>query len=356
MPVGKLKNKRYNKSQSEIKPETKKERKMQSIDADIRNNNLKRIYLLYGEEDYLKKQYRDKLREAIADKDDSMNYSYYEGKQTDAAEIVDVANTLPFFAERRLILLENTGFFKEGNELLTEYFKDPAQDTYFVFVEAEVDKRNRFYKTVKENGKIVEFKQQDEALLRKWILGRLKKENKQISEGALQLFLTKTGQDMTIISTELEKLVCYTLEKDSILPEDVEAVCTARIQNKIFEMVDAIGNKNQKKAMDLYYDLLILREAPMKILALLSRQFLILLQIKEISGMDKNSIAGKIGIPPFAVQKNQTQAKQFKTARLKEALEDCAEYEEAFKTGRLNERLCVELLIVKYSSIEKESE
>ena len=106
--------------------------------------------------------------------------------------------------------------------------------------------------------------------------------------------------------------------------------------------------------MDLYYDLLILKEAPMKILALLSRQFLILLQIKELSGVDRATMASKVGIPPFAVAKNTAQSRQFKRARLRQALSDCAEYEEAVKTGRLGDRICVELLIVKYSQMDKE--
>ncbi len=326
---------------------------MQNIDADIKNNNFKNLYLLYGEERYLQKTYRDKLRAALSEKDDTMNYSYFEGKQTDVEEVVDVANTLPFFAERRLIILENTGFFKDGCEPLMEYFKNPAEDTYFVFVEQDIDKRSRMYKYAKENGRLAEFTQQSEGILRKWILGRLKKENKQISEAALQLFLTKVGLDMENISAELEKVICYCLEKDSILPADVEAICTTRVQNKIFEMVDAIGNKNQKKAMDLYYDLLTLKEPPMRILALISRQFLILLQVKEIASMGKDAIAKKVGIPSFAVQKNIVQAKQFRSCQLKEALNDCARYEEDFKSGRLNERLCVELLIVKYSQVNK---
>ena len=326
---------------------------MQSIDADIKNNNLKKIYLLYGEEAYLKKVYRDKLRDALTEKGDSMNYSYFEGKQIDTEEVVDIANTLPFFADKRLILIENSNFFKDGNERLAEYLREPLPETYFVFAEREIDKRSRLYKIVKDKGKVVELKQQEEAVLRKWILGRLKRENKKISEEGLQLFLSKVGLDMENISMELEKLVCFTMEKDSIVPEDVEAVCSSRVQNKIFEMVDAIGNKNQKKAMELYYDLLILRESPMKILALLSRQFLILLQIKEISSMDRGSIAGKIGIPPFAVQKTLIQSRQFPRVQLMDALNDCVQYEEDFKNGRIHERLCVELLIIKYSQINK---
>lgn len=324
---------------------------MQSIDADIRDRQFKKCYLLYGEERYLKRVYRDKLRHALSEKDDTMNYAYFEGKGIDTEELIDLAETLPFFADVRLIVVENSGFFKTANDRLADYMKSLGETTIFVFVEAEVDKRGRLYKAVKEKGQIVEFKKQEEAVLRKWVLGRIRKENRQISERALMLFLTKVGQDMENICSELEKLLCYTYGKEAIAPEDVEAICTTQLQNKIFDMVDAIGNKDQEKAMELYKDLLILREAPMKILALLSRQFLILLQIKELPGVDRKTIASKVGIPPFAVAKNTVQAKQFKRGQLRGALQDCAEYEEAVKTGRLNDRMCVELLIVKYSSV-----
>ena len=327
---------------------------MQTIDADIRDNQYKPCYLLYGEERYLMHMYRDKLKKALNPDGDTMNYAAYEGKNIDTEELISLADTLPLFADRRLVVVENSGFFKTSNDRLADYVKTLGDTVVFVFVESEVDKRGRMYKAVKNKGQVVEFKQQEEAVLRKWILGKIRKEEKQISEGALAAFLNKVGQDMSNIETELEKLICYTYEKNAITAEDVEAVCTTQIQNKIFEMVDAIGNRDQKKAMDLYYDLLILKEASMKILALLSRQFLILLQIKELSGVDRATIASKVGIPPFAVAKNTAQSRQFKRAQLRQALSDCAEYEEAVKTGRLGDRMCVELLIVKYSQMEKE--
>lgn len=327
---------------------------MKTIDADIRDNQYKPCYLLYGEERYLIRRYRDKLKNALNPDGDTMNYAVFEGKNIDTEELISLADTLPFFADRRLIVVENSGFFKTSNDRLADYLKTLEDTVVLVFVESEVDKRGRMYKAVKSKGQVVEFKQQEEGVLQKWILGKIRKEEKQISEGALALFLEKVGQDMENMESELEKLLCYTYEKESITSEDVEAICTAQIQNKIFEMVDAIGNKDQKKAMDLYYDLLILREAPMKILALLSRQFLILLQIKELAGVDRGTIASKVGIPPFAVAKNTAQSRQFKRSQLRKALSDCAEYEEAVKTGRLGDRMCVELLIVKYSQAVKE--
>ena len=134
--------------------------------------------------------------------------------------------------------------------------------------------------------------------------------------------------------------------------EDVEAVTTEQISNKIFEMVNAIADHEQKKALDLYYDLLTLKEPPMRILFLISRQFQILLHIKDMSGkgFDKNTIASKVGIPPFAVRRNQDQAKGFTLEQLKQAMLDGVELEEAVKTGRMNDKIAVEWLIVKYSA------
>lgn len=83
---------------------------MQRLIQDIKTGNFSRIYLLYGEEAYLRKQYRDKLKEAVIG-DDNMNYHYYEGKNISIGEVIDQAETLPFFADRRLIVIENSGFF-----------------------------------------------------------------------------------------------------------------------------------------------------------------------------------------------------------------------------------------------------
>ena len=84
---------------------------MKSLIEDIKTGQFNNIYLLYGEEAYLKKQYKEKLRNAIIPSDDTMNYAYFEGKGTSVNEVIELAETLPFFAERRLLILENTGWF-----------------------------------------------------------------------------------------------------------------------------------------------------------------------------------------------------------------------------------------------------
>lgn len=325
---------------------------MKSIDEDIKNGTFQKVYLLYGEEAYLKKQYKNKLKQALSKPGDTMNAAFFEGKDINSGELIDLAETMPFFADRRLIMIENSGVFKSASEELAVYMKEIAETACFVFVEEEVDKRSKMYKAVKAAGRIVEFPRQTDAVLTQWLLGRLKREDKKITQSVLQLFLSKTGNDMENIDKELEKLFCYTMEQEVITAEHVEAVCVTQTTGKIFDMVNAIAEKKQRQALDLYYDLLALKEPPMRILFLIARQFNILLQVKELSGQgyDNKFIASKAGIPEFTVRRNQAQARGFSKEQLQEAVADCVQAEEDVKTGNMNDRMSVELLIVKYSS------
>lgn len=331
---------------------------MNIIDEHIKSGSYASVYLLYGEERYLLKQYRNKLINALTGNaaggitsGDDMNFSIFEGKDTNPKAVIDLAETLPFFAEQRVILIEDSGFFKNACEDLAEYVPDMPETTKIIFVESEVDKRGKLYKTVKKKGEVLEFASQTEELLTRWIVSRLKKEGKSITASVLQLFLAKTGTDMGNIDRELEKLICYAWEKNVIEAEDVQAVVTEQTTNKIFDMVNAIAEHNQRKALDLYYDLLTLKEPPMRIMYLIIRQFMILLHLRDMAakGMDNRSMAQKAGVPEFAVRRNLSQAKGFTMEQLKDALREGAKLEEAVKSGQMNDQMAVELFLMKYS-------
>ena len=324
---------------------------MQRLNEDIKTGQFKKLYLLYGEEAYLRKQYRDRLKAAIIG-DDTMNYNYFEGKDISVGEVIDLAETMPFFAERRLIVVENSGLFKSGGEQLAGYLSAQAEVTFFLFVETEVDKRSKLYKTAQSKGTVVEFGVQDENTLKRWILGMMKKEGKNISQSALEYLLEKTGTDMENIRRETEKLFSYCLDKDAITVEDIEEICTKRISSHIFDMVGAIADKKQKKALELYYELLALKEPPMRILFLVARQFNLLMQVKALQkkGFSNKAIGEKVGLPGFIAGKYVTQSSHFSKEDLREAVEACVEAEEAIKTGKMNDNMSLELLIVKYSN------
>ncbi len=324
---------------------------MQHLNEDIKSGQLKKLYLLYGEEAYLRKQYKDRLKSAIIG-DDTMNCHYYEGKNIAVGEIIDLAETMPFFADKRLIIMENTGLFKSGGEQLAEYLTAQAETVSFVFAETEVDKRSKLFKTVQSKGRAIEFGEQDEATLKRWILGMMKKEGKNISQNALHHLLEMTGTDMENIRKETEKLFCYCMDKEVIEVADIDEICVKRLSNHIFDMVSAIADKKQQKALELYYELLALKEPPMRILFLIARQFNLLLQVKELQkkGFQNKAIGERVGLPGFIAGKYVTQSSRFKKEELRRAVEACVEAEEAIKTGKMNDTMSVELLIVEYSS------
>ncbi len=165
----------------------------------------------------------------------------------------------------------------------------------------------------------------------------------------MELLLSKSGDDMQHIRIELEKLISYTMGREVITDQDVEEICTTQITNKIFDMVSAIVGRNTKLAMGFYEDLLALKEPPMRILFLIARQFNQILQVKELmtQNLDRGSIASKLKLQPFVVGKVMSQAKAFSREQILSYVNLCVDAEEAAKTGQLNERLAVELLITK---------
>lgn len=323
---------------------------MKVIKEHIKSGSIKQFYLLYGSESYLIKLYRDKLKDAILGEADQMNFSRFSGKDIDLKEVNDIAQTLPFFCEKRLILIEQSGLFKEQSDL-ANILKDAPENTIFIFTEQDVDKRNKAYKLINERGTVSEMKGLDDKNLRLFVVSLLKPTGKQITQNICDYFLEKTGTDMDNVINEVEKLISYTLDRDNITKEDVDAVVTTQITGKIFQMMDAIGQKQQDKALSLYYDLLSVREKPSHILFLIMRHFNILLQVKDLSshGFATQIITENVGVPGFTIGKYISQTKNFTIEQLKKSLETAIDTEEQIKTGQINDKIGVELMIIQFS-------
>ncbi|MDR0963735.1 MAG: DNA polymerase III subunit delta [Clostridium sp.] len=321
---------------------------MQRLNRSIQAKEFSRLYLLYGEEQYLCRQYKDKLKSALCEDLSTMNIHHYEGKSIPIGEIIDLSETVPFFAPRRVFILEDTTLFAASGEQMAEYVNSLPDTSTFIFVQKEVDKRTKLYKAIKNHGTITEFTIQDAQTLKQWVASILKKDGLQIHEKTLEYFLEKTGSDMSTIRNELEKLICYAVGNNVITTDDIDAVCSVTVTNHIFDMITTLAQKNQKLALSLYEDLLALKEPAMRILFLISRQCSLLLTVKELraKGYGNKEIAAAIKLPPFVAGKYMTQSGQFTRERLEQAVRACVEAEEAVKTGRIQDRLSIEMLML----------
>lgn len=324
---------------------------MKTINEHIKQNEFKPVYLICGEEVYLCVQAKNKLKEALSDPSDTMNVSRYEGKKINVSEVCDLAMTLPFFQEKRLILIEESGWFQQAPDEIVDCIGQLPDTTCIVFVESQVDKRSRLYKAVQKYGYVANMNTPEEKTLMMWMTSLVKQEKKQIKESTMRYFLERTGTDMAHIKNEFDKLFAYVGERDEITREDVETITTQITTSKIFDMLEAIVKGNQKKAMEYYRDLLALKEPPMRILALLVRQFNLMLQVMtmEHKSIPRSEIAKACGIPSFVVGKYVAQGRGYQESELQTILRTCIETEELVKTGRLADGIAIELLIVQFS-------
>lgn len=321
---------------------------MKQIKEDIKNHSFHSVYLLYGEERYLVSLYRDKLKDAVLAGSDEINFSGFQGSGVDLAELKSIADTLPFFHDYRLVLLEDTRLFKAANDL-ADYLKVMPETTVLVFAEKEVDKRNKLYKYVAKNGVAAEMKAMSTGDIKKFIALRLHENGRKVRESTVQYFLERVDTSMLNVINELEKLIAYSFGREEVTPQDIDAVCCVQVTGELFKMLDAVAAGRQTEAIELYHDLLELKESPMSILYMLTRHFNILLQVKTAGrDLSKGEIAKKVGVPPFAVGKYQAQCRSFSEEQLKRMLTECVDTEFDFKRGRLKDQIGVELLLVGF--------
>ena len=323
---------------------------MKRVLQHIKEQKYQNLYLFYGKEKYLVAQTRDKLKEALIPSGDTMNYSYFEGKKTDIPEILELIQTMPFFNDYRLLVLDQTELGKKSNDDFLNALKEMPETTILLIID-DVDKRSKIYKYINKEGCAVSFETPKEKDLVLWVAQMLKKEQKKMTQKDIQLFLYKTGQDMFTIKNELEKLISYTKGREVIGAEDLEALTTAQTTNQIFVMLEAIAKKQRDTVLKLYYDLIELKESPFGILALLVRQCNQLLQTQSLlkAGKSQGEMAKELKVPPFVAGKLKQQVRLFKREELYEMIKKCAATDEGIKTGKITDRIGVELLLVEFS-------
>ena len=261
-----------------------------------------------------------------------------------------MASTLPFLAEKRLILIKESGLFKGSvDDLLVDYIRSPSEDTIIIFVEEEVDKRSRLYKAVKDSGYCAELNSPDERTLKLWMKQYFKENGLAISEDDIIYMIERVGSSMELLRNESDKLIAYVDKNQVVRKADIDAITNKAITAQIFDMTDAIAAKNLKLAMDKYSDLIAMKESPLMILYMITRMFRQLYEVKTFTGSDMDKI---LGLHPFVAKKYSGIARSFTKETLLGAMEYGAELEMMVKTGQIQDKFSVELFIVKLCNKE----
>ena len=315
-----------------------------------------RVYLVFGEEKYLVRENIEKIKENVVDKSmEMMNLSIFEGK-AEADKIIAASETLPFMSDYRMVLVKDSGLFdrgrKDDTEKLKEYMDKIPESTVICFREDKVDKRNALYKAVKKYGVCMEFEFLKDRELIKWVC---EKGEKRIKSPMAEYLIKNVGTSMETLEGELNKLLSGTGDGGEITKGLIDSLCTKSPETNVFEMVEAIGRKQPEKALEIYNNMLRMKQSPMYVLKMAARQFKLIMQCKYLKGRGKNAsqIAEELNQRSFIIKGCLGQADNFKMSSLVSALEDCAKCDMDFKSGRITDKLGVEVIILKYSRREE---
>ena len=335
---------------------------------------LKNLYLICGDEEYLKEQYKAKMLAALKCAG-SMNYNAFYDDNIDIDEISSLMRTMPFMEPRRVISIDDTGWFSRGvieedddaqedtdiNEK-AEIFSEVPDTTVIIFTEKKVDRSNVLYKLVKSRGEIVRFDTADNKSktskekaaskgdIKDWAKRRFKAEGRRIDTRTLNELTELTGYDMQNLSTEIEKLLCYTLYKPKdyiITADDINEICSKTIQDRVFDMIGYKLKGDVTKALALLEELFAVKTAAMKILRLVVRQYESALAYRECktAGMSDAEIMNRLSLKDWQLRRIREQAGNTSVRELTARLETCAETEYRIKSGDVSDRLGLELLI-----------
>ena len=280
-----------------------------------------------------------------------MNLDVMQSPQ-DPLQVQSSIETLPFMAERRVVIIKESGAFdlkpgKMGE--LADLMQDIPESATVIWIESKVDKRSKFYKAVQKYGYVVEFKRLGENELLTWIGQEVKRKGVQLDRNTASYFLSLTGNDMVRIQMELEKLTSYAKERGIISREDVDSIVSVTIENSIFKLTDHLGNQQPAAAYRIYRQLLEDNEPVQRIFFMMIRQFRLLYKASLMQGADRNAVAKELGVPSFAAGNYQNQARRFGEKRLKELLNKLLDLDTATKTGELDAEEAATLVILQYA-------
>lgn len=335
---------------------------------DIKSNELKKVYLLYGNEMYLKDYIISNIKDKYINKTfESLNMIHINGKETTTEAIINACETLPFMSDKKIVIVEDLQVFTSKKETgsideeeLCNYMKNLNSATCLIFIisEDKIDNRKKIIKVIKENGGVVELSKLKDLELIKWTQSIFSKNQKEISKVNIQYFLSKSGyyelSDRTLydLTNEIDKICSYLGNRKTVEKEDIDKGVVKSLQNNVFSFVDALGQKKADVALSIFNDMILDNEPIQLILHMIIRQLrlLMLTKLYEEKGYSQGVISQKLSTPTFVIKKLVSQINNFTVDDLGVILEKALDVDRSIKTGQIDWKLAVEMFIAEISS------
>lgn len=290
-----------------------------------------KIYLFYGEEKYDLEQRVEKIKKEFNNLEIGINLFYIT--DDNLQELDKVSQGVSFFGDEKLIIIKNTKL-KFDVDNISNY---SLNGNTYIIIEDTIDKRLSSYKTLLKKAEVVEFKNMDQPQMTSYIIQILKKYNIKISQDTASYMTEVCLLDKTNIINELKKIVSY-LDgtSDVVTQEIVDKVCAKTLNAKIFDMLDKVMQKKKVEGIELLDELLLQKEAIVKIYIMVYKQIKQIYMIKILKQKKVQNIAQELSIHPYVFQKLSKVSDMYSIAELENVIREFDNYDEKTKLGEMD--------------------
>ena len=307
------------------------------------------VYVLYGKINYLIEK---NIKKIIDDAHiNNENIVKYDLEQDSLTKILNDANSISLFGDKKIIIVDNafvfTGSTKKSIDTddLEAYLDNINEDTILIFVvdNEKLDERKKITKLAKKNGYVKEYNSVDTLSVVKELF-----DDYSITNDLLKYIVERVGDDITLLSCEIEKIKLYKGSNKTITKQDIDNLTTKSYEANNFKLIDAIILKNKSLAYELYKERIELNEEPIAIIISVANQVRIMYQVKELysSGYTENDIARNLGIHPYRVKLAAQNARKYTSEILLNYLKQLSDLDIGIKTGSVDKNIGLELFIL----------
>jgi DNA polymerase-3 subunit delta len=278
------------------------------------------------------------------------NLETFDGATATADDVVNAANTMPFMSERRLVIVRDVDKMDAAAlEQLAGYARDPAPYTALVLVASKIAKNSRIYKAVTSTGVAYEYAAPKRNEYAAEVVRLFRERGKRVELRVAQRLVDIVGRDLRRLDGEAEKIAAFAGDAGSVSMSDVDAVAAASAETSVFELTDAVGERDAARSLRLLGKLLDAGETPLGIEGMLARHVRALIGAKALSerGLQPDAMAGEIGMAPWQARNAARQASRYEAPELARALAGLAAAEEEMKTSPTDAGLVIERWIVR---------
>ena len=322
-----------------------------ALQQAIKSQNVPPVLFLYGSEPFLQQEVLKQLENSVLSPgSEDFNRHVFHAKGLAVDQVLEAALTFPAFAERRLVIVKEAHSLTTADfDALFEYIQEPAPETCLVFSAEKIDSRRKFFQSLKKTGALVEFKPLNDRQIPGFIRRYLDGLGFTVTEDAIGLFVSRIGNGLQEVMTELEKLSLYVGSPRLIDTPDVQAVVSNVRAENIFAIGNAVGCQDAGKALTLGRHLVADGEAPLKILSLLSRHYRQLWKARElqVEGRSPAEIAKGAGVPPFVVDGLISQCRRYSRVDFRRAFSLFVEADLAMKSSGSQPEVVLENLLLQ---------